>query len=401
MTSVTVVDTTIRSGAPRAAVQYVLEELLACLDLGNCPRLRLTYRDAPADPADAVPGTPWVHIRAGAHFGGGAAAFDSVVHDGTPTPVIARTSESAIEGGAAITITFDLIASAFHFLSGGDVFGGRGRVGRPGYSGSMLASLRPPVPPANALVSVLAQAIRDAGARVDSRRKPTLCLTSEVRGLASPDERAWKREMGVAETLFVTPERVKVGPAPDDRVEFGLGATSASSLDEQGAELAAHTGLRPRGVRLPDLRPGIDALLYAIDAAGFEYDSSLAYPDAADFPTGFTFPHRLFSVERARPSRFVELPLFAAVGPLRRHLRASAAELHAAVIDGGSVVAKSGGTLAVSWGEIRDVRDHEHREARRASIGALVESGFSSMSMSEAIDTRRAAYDALRIEVRT
>jgi hypothetical protein len=383
-------------------VRYVIEELLSCLDLARCHRLRISYGDTPAGRVDTASDTPLVHIPAHVPFDGiGAADFNVIMYAGAPVPIVGRSAEVAIIRHATPEITFDLIATAFYFLAGRDMSGRTDKLGRARCAGSILASLRSTVPPVNALVSMLAEAIQVAGGDVAPRIRPIMCVTGEAALSDRPAHRDWEREMGIVRTTFAPPRRRDRADTGTQADEIGLEATSDSFSDKEIEEVAAITGMRPRGVRMRDLRFEIDRMARSIEGADLAYDSSVAYPDAAEFATGFTYPHRLFSARLGRPLNFVEVPLYLPGEMLRRDMRASSEELKAAIEHGGNVVGQVGGALTVSLradlGADRDAGGY--RDSLRSAIGNLIVGGMTSVSLSAAVDSRRDAYAGVRVEV--
>lgn len=88
-----------------------------------------------------------------------------------------------------------------------------------------------------------------------------------------------------------------------------------------------------------------------LEAAGFRYDTSLAFAEHEGFRCGFSHPFRPWSMAEERPLRLLELPLAVMDSTLQerhyRHLPAEAArEATIAVLD---TVRRSGGCAAVLW----------------------------------------------------
>jgi hypothetical protein len=382
-------------------VRYVIEELLSCLDLGKCRRLRIAYGDTPVGFLDAGIDMPMVRIPAHKPLDTiGAVDFDVVTHAGAPVPVVGKSDDAAIGRDTTAHVTFDLIATAFYFLTGRNLASGRlDRLGRARYAGSILASLRSAVPPVNALVTVLADAIRVGGGDVAPRIVPTLCVTGE--GVVSErlSGHDWERERRIVRTTFVPARRgarAEVGKPGD---ELGLEATSDSPLDQQIARIVAVTGARPRGLRMRDRRFELEGLSAFVESVELDYDSSIGYPDAAEFPTGFTFPYRLFSTTLGRPRDVVEVPIYLAAETLLRETRASAEDLRAAVEHGANVVAQLGGALNVSLRPDLDGSAGAERDSLREAITNASALGLTSVSLSAAVDLRLEAYSAVRVEV--
>jgi peptidoglycan/xylan/chitin deacetylase (PgdA/CDA1 family) len=141
-----------------------------------------------------------------------------------------------------------------------------------------------------------------------------------------------ERARGARSTFFVMAGHAHRadGPAPAayDRLRPRLVAT----LREAGAEVGLHASYTAAddSERLAAEKRALEALagpvagqrfhylrvdphrnVAALEEAGFAYDSSLGYADAAGFRAGIAHPFRPWDVEADRPRRLVEIPLAA------------------------------------------------------------------------------------------
>lgn len=136
-----------------------------------------------------------------------------------------------------------------------------------------------------------------------------------------------------------------------------------SPLSDDREDLRARARDDVRGVRYHYLRCLYHETLPFVDAAGLDYDSSLAFAEHEGFRCGTALPFHPYLLAEERPLRLVELPLAimdtTLHQPQYRALTAPAAEEAArAVLDR---VRASGGAVAVLW--------HNMRFDRRAAEG--------------------------------
>ena len=134
-------------------------------------------------------------------------------------------------------------------------------------------------------------------------------------------------------------------------------------LSRDRDDLQARGGAAVTGIRFHYLRALYHETLPYLEAAGFDYDTSLAFAEHEGFRCGCSFPFRPYSLTDERPLDLVELPLAVMDGTLQephyRGLAAGDAE-HAAA----SVLARamrSGGAVGLLW--------HNNRFDRRVSRG--------------------------------
>ena len=446
------VDVVVPPGPFVERARFVIEELLACLDLVRCPSLRITYGTAYEEHPVPRTGSPWIHIQASPLAQDPRASLlRAIPYAGSVIPVIGSFGPDVIDGFNPVVIRFDLIATAFFFLSGCDIsHRPPDPLGRRRYSGSVLASLRPSVPPVNALVGVLEAAIRHAGGNVAILRDPMLCVSHDhdvtsrgVRGrirgalsaLGSPSDVLryiafgedtlhalieWEREHEIQPTTFAWAGHARgaLDWVGDTRAllnslrrsgfaeEIALHASHYTeaeewSLERQVEALTSRIGIRPSGVRLHNLRYDIAHMSPQVEAARLAYDSSVAYPDAPEFATGFTYPHRLFSVEHDRPFEFMEVPLYLMDETFRKYLRARPLQMRDAILEAGEVVATWGGCLTILWhhhiGDDRFARGY--REAFQSAVVQLMMKGLPSVPLVRAAESRRAAYARIDVTV--
>ncbi|HEX6140316.1 MAG TPA: hypothetical protein VF013_07650, partial [Candidatus Limnocylindria bacterium] len=104
-------------------------------------------------------------------------------------------------------------------------------------------------------------------------------------------------------------------------VEIGLHAAYAAHrgprrLDEERRRLEELAGVAVQGLRHHywQLGPDVTATLRAHEAAGFAYDSSLAFPDRIGLRRGIALPFRPWDAALGRPLRVLQLPVLAMDG---------------------------------------------------------------------------------------
>jgi len=109
----------------------------------------------------------------------------------------------------------------------------------------------------------------------------------------------------------------------DDGFEIGLHASYRAHEDParvvaEGARLADVAGRAVPGLRHHywQLGPDESATLRAHEAAGFTYDSSLAFNDHVGFRRGVALPFRPFDAVLGRPLRTIQIPTFCMDGNL-------------------------------------------------------------------------------------
>jgi hypothetical protein len=86
-------------------------------------------------------------------------------------------------------------------------------------------------------------------------------------------------------------------------------AVAGGGLDEDLQDLGRRAGGAVRGVRYHYLRCLYHETLPALDAAGLDYDTSLAFAEHEGFRCGCSFPFRPYDLRAERPLRLLELPL--------------------------------------------------------------------------------------------
>lgn len=150
--------------------------------------------------------------------------------------------------------------------------------------------------------------------------------------------------------------------------EVGLHGNDADRLGVEPLtrdrdDLQRRAGDPVTGVRYHYLRALYHETLPYLEAAGFDYDTSLAFAEHEGFRCGCSFPFHPYSLADERPLDLVELPLAVMDGALQephyRDLAAPDAERAAA-----SVLARalrSGGAVSLLW--------HNNRFDRRVSRG--------------------------------
>ena len=144
--------------------------------------------------------------------------------------------------------------------------------------------------------------------------------------------------------------RREVGLHGNDSDRLGV-----SPLSDDRNDLRARAGNDVRGVRYHYLRCLYHETLPFIDAAGIDYDSSLAFAEHEGFRCGTALPFHPYLLAEERPLRLVELPLAimdtTLQQPQYRGLEAPAAEEAArGVLER---VREAGGGVAVLWHNMR------------------------------------------------
>ena len=121
------------------------------------------------------------------------------------------------------------------------------------------------------------------------------------------------------------------------------------TLDRQ--DLQARSGDAVTGIRFHYLRALYHETLPLLEAAGFEYDTTLAFAEHEGYRCGCSFPFRPYSLEKERPLDLIELPLAVMDGTLQeahyRGLAAPDAERAAATVLARAL--RSGGAVSLLW----------------------------------------------------
>jgi len=162
----------------------------------------------------------------------------------------------------------------------------------------MLTGLRP-----GAYVAPMLQAIEGAGFR------STLFVVAEGAHRRDP-------EYALADVTTELRDAVRRG------FSVGLHGSYCSlaengSLPEESARLQEALGTRAQGGRQHWLRfAGYDALIRAVAAAGFAYDSSLGFAETCGFRNGASFAFPPYDFEREEACDFLEIPLAVMDGSL-------------------------------------------------------------------------------------
>lgn len=150
-----------------------------------------------------------------------------------------------------------------------------------------------------------------------------------------------------------------------ERREVGLHAVAGSddALVEDLQDLARRAGAAVRGVRYHYLRCLYHTTLPALDAAGVEYDSSLAFAEREGFRCGVSFPFHPYDLRHERPLGLLQVPLVLMdTSLLGERYRALDAEAAGRVCDEIlSRVRAAGGGVAMLW--------HNTRFDRRTAQG--------------------------------
>lgn len=140
-------------------------------------------------------------------------------------------------------------------------------------------------------------------------------------------------------------------------------APDGAALDEDLGDLERRAGGAVRGVRYHYLRCLYHETLPVLDAAGLDYDTSLAFAEREGFRCGCSFPFHPYDVRAERPLRLLELPLAimdtSLLGSRYRALDAVAAERVCAEVL--ARVRAGGGGVSLLW--------HNNRFDRRSAQG--------------------------------
>jgi hypothetical protein len=140
-------------------------------------------------------------------------------------------------------------------------------------------------------------------------------------------------------------------------------APDAATLDEDLRDLERRAGGAVRGVRYHYLRCLYHESLPVLDAAGLDYDTSLAFAEREGFRCGCSFPFHPYDVRAGRPLRLLELPLAimdtSLLGSRYRALDAAAAERVCTEVL--ARVRAAGGGVSLLW--------HNNRFDRRSAQG--------------------------------
>lgn len=124
-----------------------------------------------------------------------------------------------------------------------------------------------------------------------------------------------------------------------------------AALDEDRASVAERAGTRIDGMRYHYLRCLYHDTLPMLDAAGFAYDSSLAFAEQEGFRCGYSQPFHPYDLARERQLDIVELPL-ALMDTSLQERKYRGLEAEEALIAGRTIVsaiAAAGGAAAILW----------------------------------------------------
>ena len=150
--------------------------------------------------------------------------------------------------------------------------------------------------------------------------------------------------------------------------EVGLHGNDADrlgpeSLTRDRDDLQQRAGDAVTGIRYHYLRALYHETLPYLEAAGFAYDTSLAFAEQEGFRCGCSFPFHPYALANERPLDLIELPLAVMDGTLQephyRGLAAADAERAAAAVLARAL--RSGGAVSLLW--------HNNRFDRRVSRG--------------------------------
>jgi hypothetical protein len=433
-----------------APARFVLEELFASLVLKPEVRIIVTYGKSRPDRSPSIHhDAVWIHVPAVGYGHPLDAAHAKVIAAGTSRlPAFGVVAGVPLMGNDPVEFGFDAIATAFHFLSGAD-WGGHGRdeFGRPRFSGSVLASSVPSRPPVNVILALLIEALRKAGAASERRSLRALCVTHDhdvdrrrfagrVKGVVKRRPRgflpylvrgadtlsrllAWERDVRVRPTVFAwgiqpagphdmktdTRMLVKALAASGLEPELALHASYYSDTgrcpisDQIEGLVAAGYGAAPVGIRMHALRFDPHGMGPEIERARLTYDSSIGYVDAAEFATGFTYPHRLYDANRDQATSFIEVPLFAMDETFRKYLRASGSEFESALSAAGDRVVSEDGVLTLLFHHhmADDAFAPGYGAAFRRAVEGLLSRGLESKTVRQASLERLEAYRDVQV----
>ena len=137
----------------------------------------------------------------------------------------------------------------------------------------------------------------------------------------------------------------------------------AEPLTRDRDDLQQRAGDPVTGVRYHYLRALYHETLPYLEAAGFDYDTSLAFAEHEGFRCGCSFPFHPYTLAEERPLDLVELPLAVMDGTLQEpHYRALAApDAERAAASVLARALRSGGAVSLLW--------HNNRFDRRVSRG--------------------------------
>jgi peptidoglycan/xylan/chitin deacetylase (PgdA/CDA1 family) len=181
-----------------------------------------------------------------------------------------------------------------------------------------------------------------------------------------------ERRHGASSTFFLLAEHAHELDGPAAEAYERLRPRLVETLQEGGAEVGLHGSYSAaedpdriasekkrlealsgpiRGQRYHFLRVDPHRNLASLEAAGFEYDSSLGFSDAVGFRAGIAHPFRPWDFEREAPRDLIEVPLAAMDVTLsaERYLNLSAAQAEERLSSLVDWAAEHGGGFAVLW----------------------------------------------------
>jgi len=139
-----------------------------------------------------------------------------------------------------------------------------------------------------------------------------------------------------------------------DGCEIGvhLGYDTASDeglMKAQAGKVASASGRPVRGARHHYLRAAFPDVWKAHEKAGFAYDASLGFSEAAGFRAGTSYPFRPFDVDSGRPLTVVALPLVAMDATFFQYRRMTGEETAGHALSLAETAARAGGVFTLLW----------------------------------------------------
>jgi hypothetical protein len=117
----------------------------------------------------------------------------------------------------------------------------------------------------------------------------------------------------------------------------------------QLSKVQSALGAPVRGERQHYLRAVFPGVWRAHEKAGFAYDASLGFPEAAGFRGGTSYPFQPFDLDSGRELNVFEVPLVAMDGTFFQYQQLSGDEIVARVIALARTVRDLGGVFTLLW----------------------------------------------------
>lgn len=174
----------------------------------------------------------------------------------------------------------------------------------------------------------------------------------------------------------------------------------AGLMKAQSSKVSSASGKAIKGVRHHYLRAEFPSVWKAHEKAGFLYDASLGYPEAAGFRAGTSLPFRPFDCRTGRISQVFALPLVVMDGMYFQYQRLPADETVANVLRLAETVQRAGGVFTLLWHNtmVDPVDKPGPSRAYTQIVAALKDMGAWGATAGEVVEVWRSYCQSLEEE---